>query len=1252
MLHSAISAYRKEYSDLFHIAGKKESIIRRAMERLIADYAKPRNLILAPELTVVNRLTGKRNIPDGSLIDNLRLEYGYWEAKDQYDDLDTEIKTKFDLGYPSDNIFFEDGITGVLFLEGKEALRLNIQASDEDLHKILHTFVSYERKEVYDFRLAVERFKEEIPELLQELRKSVQHAHEINTLFQTKYESLLELCRQSIHPTITKDDVDEMILQHVLTEDIFSKIFDETQFHDENNISLIMRDVERSFLKGEQKRELIGRVKVFYDSIQTHASHVANHRDKQLVLKGVYEEFYKAYNPKAADRLGVVYTPNEIVRFMVESVENLLNTHFKKNIWSAGVDILDPATGTGTFICDLIDFIPHHHLKHKYDNEIHANELALLPYYIANLNIEYTYRQKMEKIEGAGGYREFKNLCFTDTLDNTHGLRYKGKALDMFAFSAENSERIKRQNERKISVIIGNPPYNANQQNENDNNKNRVYTDVDKRIKDTYIKNSTAQKTKLYDMYVRFIRWASDRLADEGIIAFITNRSYIDSRTFDGFRKVVTDEFNEIYIIDTRSDVRMNPKIAGMTHNVFGIQTGVAVMFLVKKKSSPPNALTTPNPSLKGGELHNEFPPFQGGDRGGKKEGAGKEVRGGEKPPCKIFYYTLTDEQLKAEKLEWFSSTKLENLPFDRIFPDPKNNWINLTNNDWDSLIPVCDKEVKGGKGGNAIFELFSLGVVTARDEWVYDFDVESLTSKVKYFCELFNQETERWKTSDKSVPLNDFVNRTIKWTEELERYMVKGVKLSFDKSHLISSSYRPFVKMSTYFTKVITHRIYQNDNIFGVEDRHTNLVIGFSGLSSNKPFQCFIFDQIFGHDTLEKTQCLPLYRYEKDGSRVENVSAWAVGLFRERYGISSPFKGELEGVKKTTPNPSLKGGELQDENRTQKGGEHVAQFPPFQGGIKGGEKGNRENLPGEVSNLKHLKETRKELRSNATPAEATLWKSLQKNQLQGRKFRRQHSIGNYVADFYCSEEKLVIELDGAEHFTSQGSEYDAERTEFMNQYGVRVLRFENKEVFESLDAVLKVIQDAFTIQKEDIFYYVYGVLHCPAYRTKYEQNLKRDFPRIPLYDDFWQWTTWGRQLADLHLNFETVEPYPLIRVEKEVKPKQDSIFDETKPLPKKPAIAKLKADKAKGEIIIDSETTLTGIPADAWEYNLGNRSALEWILDQYKESTPSDPTIREKFNTYRFANYKEKVIDLLQRVCTVSVETVKIVKEMPQSAE
>ncbi len=574
----SINQYYKEVEVIIAYGGSSnESAIRFAFQKLLNSYAIAKGLILIAELTIKAK-TGKNIKPDATLKDSLRLDWGYWESKDEADDINLEIEKKFARGYPKENILFEDSRTAVLYQNGYEVARVDMKNSDE-LDKILKQFINYERPEVANFRKAIELFKSDVPNVSKALRNLFDEAEKNNQIFVSKRSEFLETCKEAINPSITQEDINEMMIQHILTADIFNTIFDEPHFHRENNIAQQLETVINTFFTRQIREDLLSNINQYYQAINATAAGIADHHEKQKFLKIVYETFYKSYNPKAADRLGVVYTPNEIVKFMIESTDYLLYKHFGRFLSDKNVEILDPATGTGTFICDIIDYIPKDKLEYKYKNEIHANEVAILPYYIANLNIEFTYKQRI------GKYAEFNNLCFVDTLDNM-GFDYANKQNDMFGLSAENTERIKRQNERKISVIIGNPPYNANQQNENDNNKNREYPIIDKRIKDTYIKNSTAQKTKLYDMYSRFYRWAMDRLGDEGIIAFITNRSFIDSRTFDGFRKSIQEDFDECYIIDTKSDVRANPKIAGTTHNVFGIQTGVAIMFLIKVKDN------------------------------------------------------------------------------------------------------------------------------------------------------------------------------------------------------------------------------------------------------------------------------------------------------------------------------------------------------------------------------------------------------------------------------------------------------------------------------------------------------------------------------------------------------------------------------------------------------------------------------------------------------------------------------------------
>ncbi len=553
-----------------------EASIRRAFLNLVNAYAERRNLLLVPEIYVKGK-KGNSVRPDGVLKNATRFEFGYWESKDTKDDIDFEINKKLNEdGYPDSNIIFEDTNEAVLFQEGELVQRVSMHASDE-LDSILTNFINYEPSIVKDFNKALIEFKQDVPKIVEDLRDLIEKQAETNEAFREKRDFFYELARGEINPEITLEDVREMLIQHILTEDIFNNVFGNANFHKFNNIARELVAVLDTFMDYAVRQNHLQSIKSYYDTIRDASAGLTDHHEKQKFLKNIYENFYKVYNPKGADRLGVVYTPNEIVKFMIESTDFLLHKHFGKTLDDKNVDILDPATGTGTFIAELIEHIPAQYLEYKYKNELHANEVAILPYYIANLNIEYTYQQKMD------AYAEFRNICFVDTLDNTDALHYKDKQDLLFGISSENAKRIKDQNAKKISVIIGNPPYNAKQSNYNFQNSNRIYKEIDKRIKDTYIKNGTAQnQIVVYDMFTRFYRWSMDRLNDKGIVAFVTNRTFIDSRAFDGFRRSVQDEFDSIYIVDLRSDVRANPKIAGTTHNVFGIQTGVAIAFLVK----------------------------------------------------------------------------------------------------------------------------------------------------------------------------------------------------------------------------------------------------------------------------------------------------------------------------------------------------------------------------------------------------------------------------------------------------------------------------------------------------------------------------------------------------------------------------------------------------------------------------------------------------------------------------------------------
>jgi len=434
---------------------------------------------------------------------------------------------------------------------------------------------------------------------------------------------------------------------------------------------------------------------------------------------------------------------------------------------------------------------------------------------------------------------------------------------------------------------------------------------------------------------------------------------------------------------------------------------------------------------------------------------------------AEIYYYRLPNCKSKQEKLQLIDFIKFKDFPFVRVFPDKDANWINQTDNDFDTLIPVCDKQTKLGKNQHAIFKLFSNGVATNRDEWVYDFSKENLIEKMQFFFEEYNNEVDRWikwkndnnyqDIKDESNPVVDtFLHQRnlIKWSSRLKRDKLRKHKKDiFDINDITNCLYRPFVKNCLYYGYVPIDIRGEFDNLF--HKNYDNKIIFFTN-SDRGQFSnlCSLYTVDLNMYVNTPIVCLPLYIYDKGGKQQENITDWALERFKEHY--------------------------------------------------------------------------QKEL------------------------------------------------------------------------------------------------------TKEQIFNYVYGVLHDPKYREKYEQNLKRDFPRIPLYEKVEQWGNFGKELIDLHLNYETIEKYPLKRID----------TDKAK-TPK----AKLKADKEKGVIILDDNTILSGVPNEAWDYKLGNRSALEWVLDQYKEKKPKDATIAERFNTYCFADYKEQVIDLLCRVCKVSVETVRIVQ-------
>ena len=477
------------YNDIESIRrhDSNEGNISTAFLVLLKSIASNHNLSVIGQYSFRNK-KGKLIRPDGAIKNSMGIDFGYWEAKDSKDNLHKEIDKKLNIGYPADNMLFENGRTAILYQEGTKVLEVEDMQDEEQFTKLLQKFINYKPQEILQFEKAVSEFKTHIPAIAEALRRFMNDQKD-NQDYIALRDSFLDDCKNNINPDFTIEDIREMIIQHILTEDIFNAIFGDKDFHKNNNVAATLESIIETFMTREIRMDYLKNISYYYDTITLIARKVTDNNDKQKFLKMIYEEFYKAYNAKKQDTLGIVYTPNEIVDFMVKATDNLLQEHFKKGLRDEQVNILDPCTGTGTFITSILNYIPSQYLDHKYDNEIFANELSILSYYIAALNIEYTYYEKRKK------YKEFKNIVFADTLDNTNALKYSGKQEDAFSINKENTKRIVRQNEQKISVIIGNPPYNAHQKNYNEQNANRDYESIDKRIKDTFVKESTAQKT-------------------------------------------------------------------------------------------------------------------------------------------------------------------------------------------------------------------------------------------------------------------------------------------------------------------------------------------------------------------------------------------------------------------------------------------------------------------------------------------------------------------------------------------------------------------------------------------------------------------------------------------------------------------------------------------------------------------------------------------------------------------------------------
>ena len=855
----------------------------------------------------------------------------------------------------------------------------------------------------------------------------------------TVFAQFVEGLQQTLNPAIDEDQAIEMLAQHLITQPVFDAMFAGHRFTELNPISLAMQNVVDHLNANaafEKERESLS---AFYESVQRRVKDLDNAAAKQHVIKDLYDKFFQNAFPRIAERLGIVFTPVPVVDYILRSADAALRESFGKSLSDEGVSVIEPFVGTGTFITRLLQLglIRPEDLERKYTRELFANEIVLLSYYIAAINIETVYGE-VAKEHGLGSeYVPFNGMVLTDTFQLSESSHH----LNLPAFRA-NSERAERELERDIRVIVMNPPYSAGQNNANDNNQNEKYPKLDERIAETYAKNSSGtNKNSIYDSYIRAIRWASDRVKDSGVIAFVSNGSFIDGNAADGLRKCLVDEFSKLYVYNLRGNQRTSGEQSRREGGkIFGSgsRTPVAICVLVKDPSHTDEAV-----------LH---------------------------------YRDIGDYLSREEKLDIIAREgSIAHTEWEVIVPNEAADWINQRDEKYDTYQPIGDRDTKGKPNTPGIFQLYSRGLATSRDAWVYNFSARAVEENVRRMIEFYNSQI--------GVEHPDMDPTKIAWGDGLKSLLRRKIQVGYSTTAARLSVYRPFCKQHVYFDAPLNERQYQLPKLFPTP-AHENIAFGFTGRGATKEFSVLMVDTLPDLESISKAQWMSLYTYE-------------------------PVVQEDGGF-----NLNLGGGE--------------------------------------------------------------------------------------VVDGYTRKENIT----------------DATLAAYRSTYGDE------------------------GIAKEDIFYYIYALLHHPEYREKYAADLKKMLPRIPLVKGFWEYSRTGRALAELHLGYESVEPYPLDEVASSPAPEDlEERFEFYR-------VQKLQfgPKKDKTRIKYNGHLTLKGIPEEAYEYQVNGRSALEWVIDRYQVKTDKKSLITNDPNDYcRAVNDPRYIVDLIKRLVTVSLETQKLVGTLPR---
>ncbi|WP_407511210.1 DEAD/DEAH box helicase [Acinetobacter baumannii] len=634
----------------------------------------------------------------------------------------------------------------------------------------------------------------------------------------TVFEEFAFEIRDDLNNAVSDAEIIEMLAQHLITKPVFDALFDEYSFAAHNPMAIAMQKV-LDVLDQHQLDSETEALQRFYDSVKLRASGIDSAEGKQKIIVELYDKFFRNAFPRMTERLGIVYTPVEVVDFIIHSVNDVLQQEFGKSFADEGVHVLDPFTGTGTFISRLLQsgLIPPKKLTYKYKNEIHANELVLLAYYIAAINIEAVYHSEI-----IDEYTPFEGICLTDTFQ----MYEKEDLVDQVL--VDNSARRKRQKELPIHVIVGNPPYSVGQNSANDNNANVAYPLLDTRIAETYAKHSTAtNKNALYDSYIRAIRWASDRIGEQGVVAYVTNGGYLEANTADGLRKCLAEEFSNIYIFHLRGNVRKdmrNKTSKTEGQNVFGSGSMASIVISILVK----------NPHSQRGQ---------------------------------IFFHDIGDYLTRTQKLAKITELKSVNgitqaQGWQKIVPDTYNDWLNQRDANFNNYLVMGDKKNKEAK---VIFYNYSAGVKTQRDAWCYNFSNQAIENNIKKLIN--NYESSRLKIQQENIQnIEDAITydaTKTSWTTGFKADLQRNRMLTYSSGNHIASLYRPFTKQWLYYDRRFNERVYQMPNIFPKVGIDNMVIMVKQRMADNGQF-ALIANAIPDLQPDGGTQCFPLYLYEE----------------------------------------------------------------------------------------------------------------------------------------------------------------------------------------------------------------------------------------------------------------------------------------------------------------------------------------------------------------------------------------------------